>query len=419
MTPQNDSALKAKVAPGPTAAISSPPIAGPTERARLIDTLFRETAGASCARGTSSATIACHAGALSAVPRPSAKVRSSSVTGVVNPAKVRSASIAAAANMSACVNSSNRRRSSTSAKAPAGSANKNIGKALAVRTSATITGDAESEVMSQAEPTSCIHVPILEANAAIQSARNNGWRSGASAESFSADRDARSAVTKAAAVLSVAWPILPRSGRCRVEEEPVFSALPPLRESSLPHAHDVVIAGGGDPFAVVRQCQRAQAGAIGAQLMRERSVFDIPHVYAGARSGREQPCPVRTERDAVDRRRTSGERAAGGPFFADRRDRPDPHVTLAVAGGEQAPVRRERRRRHVVLMCVPVRNQFSIGVVPYGHAAARVAREEQTLIRRKAEHPRRVLARIECMQAALLGQLPHRHGAVFRRFREI
>jgi hypothetical protein len=42
--------------------------------------------------------------------------------------------------------------------------------------SATITGESVSEVMSQAAPSSCIQVPMLEVSEAIQSARKSGLR---------------------------------------------------------------------------------------------------------------------------------------------------------------------------------------------------------------------------------------------------
>src|SRR5579862_3786704 len=66
-----------------------------------------------------------------------------------------------------------------SASAPAGSAIKNIGRLDAVWISDTISGDFDNEVISHAAPTFCIQVPRLEASAAIQSARNTRWRSGA------------------------------------------------------------------------------------------------------------------------------------------------------------------------------------------------------------------------------------------------
>jgi hypothetical protein len=62
--------------------------------------------------------------------------------------------------------------------APAGKPTRKTGKLVAACTSATIVGLGASEVINQAAPTFCIHVPILDATDASQSARNNEWRSG-------------------------------------------------------------------------------------------------------------------------------------------------------------------------------------------------------------------------------------------------
>jgi hypothetical protein len=48
-----------------------------------------------------------------------------------------------------------------------------MGRVLAASTSATIEGDEEREVISQPEPTSCIHPPISDTREAIQMLRNN------------------------------------------------------------------------------------------------------------------------------------------------------------------------------------------------------------------------------------------------------
>lgn len=66
--------------------------------------------------------------------------------------------------------------------APAGRASRNIGSVVAVCTSATMTGDGESEVISHPAPMSCIQVPMFEASVAIHSIRNIGIFSGDQAE---------------------------------------------------------------------------------------------------------------------------------------------------------------------------------------------------------------------------------------------
>ena len=69
-----------------------------------------------------------------------------------------------------------------SARAPAGSASRNIGSAPATCTRATASGLADSEVISQPAPTSCIQVPMLEAMLASHSQRKVRWRSGCQGE---------------------------------------------------------------------------------------------------------------------------------------------------------------------------------------------------------------------------------------------
>jgi hypothetical protein len=58
------------------------------------------------------------------------------------------------------VNNNNRRRSTMSANAPAGSTTKNTGIAAAAWTRLTINGEVEICVISQPAPTFCIHVPV-------------------------------------------------------------------------------------------------------------------------------------------------------------------------------------------------------------------------------------------------------------------
>ena len=96
----------------------------------------------------------------------------------IAPASVSPPSRQAAASIHAWVISSNRRRSTTSASAPAGKPTRNTGRLVAVCSSATSTAEDVSEVISQAAPTLCIQVPTLDATEAIQSARNTGWASG-------------------------------------------------------------------------------------------------------------------------------------------------------------------------------------------------------------------------------------------------
>src|SRR5579863_9756159 len=69
-----------------------------------------------------------------------------------------------------------------SASAPAGMANKNIGRLLATCTMETMNGSGFKLVMSQADATLYIQPPMLETTVAIQINANTRWRSGAHTE---------------------------------------------------------------------------------------------------------------------------------------------------------------------------------------------------------------------------------------------
>src|SRR5688572_9017963 len=177
-TPRKDAALSRKLAPGPRVAITRPPSAGPTARATLNDRLLRATACGSSRRPTSSGTVACQAGELIAVPSPMAKAQPRSDQAVIRPVRVSRPRAAAPTSIQSCETSSTRRRSRTSARAPAGRARRKSGSPRAAWTSETMAGDGSSEVISQPSPTSCIQVPMLEASEAIHRPRKSGRRSG-------------------------------------------------------------------------------------------------------------------------------------------------------------------------------------------------------------------------------------------------
>lgn len=89
-------------------------------------------------------------------------------------------------NINTCVANNNRRRSIRSARTPAGIASRTIGVAIAVRTAETICGEASRSVISQPAPISCIQVPTLDTNDAIQNERKTGLRSGTQGDPSSA-----------------------------------------------------------------------------------------------------------------------------------------------------------------------------------------------------------------------------------------
>src|SRR5208282_1538741 len=157
-----DAALSRKVGPAPAQATTTPPIAGPMARAALKLMPLSEIAAVKSLRDASSGTIACHAGAFSADPTPSAKLNTRRVHGVARCAIVSQPSAPAARSIHACDRISSRRLSTMSASAPAGSARISIGRLEAVWINATINGDGDSEVISHAAPTFCIQVPMFE-----------------------------------------------------------------------------------------------------------------------------------------------------------------------------------------------------------------------------------------------------------------
>ena len=159
MTTANDAAFSRKAAPVPSVETMRPPIAGPTARAPFTAAEPSAIAAGSSGRGTSSVWIACHAGAVRADPMPRAKVKPSRLDGASRPANARPARAPATNSIQAWLAISSRRRSTTSARAPAGRANRTRGRLAAVCTSAVMPGEGESEVMSHTAATPCTQVP--------------------------------------------------------------------------------------------------------------------------------------------------------------------------------------------------------------------------------------------------------------------
>ena len=110
--------------------MAAPPSAGPIARLMLKPTLFAEIAGARSPFETSCGTIACQAGAVSAPPIPIKKVNRSNRCAVTRSSATKAANTAESAVIAASFQNRKRRLSTTSAKAPAGSANRNIGRGV-------------------------------------------------------------------------------------------------------------------------------------------------------------------------------------------------------------------------------------------------------------------------------------------------
>ena len=87
--PTYERAFSTKTSHTPTAATRTPAMAGPTARAALMATLLSATADGISSCGTSSGTIADHAGSMTALPTPRTKTNPSSIHAVITSSKVR------------------------------------------------------------------------------------------------------------------------------------------------------------------------------------------------------------------------------------------------------------------------------------------------------------------------------------------
>jgi hypothetical protein len=81
----------------------------------------------------------------------------------------------------------NSRRSTISTSAPAGMANRNIGRLLTTCTRETVSGSESRLVMSQPHATLYIQPPIFDTTVATQMTVNVRWRKGAHAEAGCSD----------------------------------------------------------------------------------------------------------------------------------------------------------------------------------------------------------------------------------------
>lgn len=95
MLPRLLTALIQNGAAIPTAAVISPPRAGPSARLMLMPTLFIATADDKSLRGTSSGMTDCQGGAVTAAPTPSAKTKNNSPKGVIRWSQTTMASFTA------------------------------------------------------------------------------------------------------------------------------------------------------------------------------------------------------------------------------------------------------------------------------------------------------------------------------------
>src|SRR5579871_6416017 len=152
----------------PNAAVSAPPSAGPIARAMLKPTLLAAIATCRSCFGTSCGVTACQAGAVSAPNAPIRNVNTSSTVGVTRPSATRTANMAAITVLAASPAMRKRRRSTMSARAPAGIATRKIGRLAATCTRETMSGSGLSRVISQLDAAVYIQVPTLAAIVAVQ-----------------------------------------------------------------------------------------------------------------------------------------------------------------------------------------------------------------------------------------------------------
>lgn len=125
------SAFSQKGAASPIAPMIRPASAGPTARLMLMPTLLSEMAACRSLRGISEGTMACHEGAMSADAAPTRNVKNSRISGVTRPSHTRNPSPATMIDNTAFTPISSLRRSTMSARAPAGKPKSTIGSIVA------------------------------------------------------------------------------------------------------------------------------------------------------------------------------------------------------------------------------------------------------------------------------------------------
>ena len=118
------------------------------------------------------------AGEVSAPPTPRRKVVASRSAGVARSSDTRPAKITETARIASSTAISNRRESMTSAKAPAGSVNRNNGRLTATWTRDTMIGLASRLVISQPDAVSNMAVPTFDMTLAVHMTVNTTWLKG-------------------------------------------------------------------------------------------------------------------------------------------------------------------------------------------------------------------------------------------------
>jgi hypothetical protein len=165
-TATNENALTPNTSAALVAASSSPPIAGPTARARFWLT---DPSAIACGRsdaGTSSGWSVCQVGAPAAPPTPITNSSAISSQGVNAPIADSSASPAAASSITSCATRIRRLRSTRSPSAPDGTASNRTGMLPAAEIALSNSAELVSVVITHWAATVCIHEPMLLVNCA-------------------------------------------------------------------------------------------------------------------------------------------------------------------------------------------------------------------------------------------------------------
>src|SRR5262249_3580017 len=125
---------------------------------------------------------ACQAGASNADRLPIRNRKSSSVAGLANPAETSAANKAEMTAIEISRTRIKRRLSKMSASAPAGRANRNMGRVFATWTRETMNGLGSRLVMSQPAAALYIHSPMFETRLASQIILKRGCRNALDSE---------------------------------------------------------------------------------------------------------------------------------------------------------------------------------------------------------------------------------------------
>src|SRR5262249_17396741 len=126
-------------------------------------------------------TIACHAGAASAPQTPSRNVKARSTVGVTAFSHTSPANTAPSTVVAISTPMSSPRRSTMSARAPAGNAKRKIGRVVITCTSETVRGSGARLVISQPAAVLYIAAPVFATTVVPHITANAVWRNAAHA----------------------------------------------------------------------------------------------------------------------------------------------------------------------------------------------------------------------------------------------